>query len=513
MLVRLASAFLLLVGTAPLLAQEKPEKIVKDTWHAAYLAGHHSGWVHNITREVVRDGKKVLRTQSDFELHVARESDTVRLHMLTGTEETPDGKVTGVFMIQDLSPTQQLKMTGIVVGSELIVKTDNGDGKITTATLPWNDANLGLFGQDQMFKDRRVKSGDQFGYQSFEPIFRSVFTLHVQVKNRELVKTLTGTKNLLRVELVSDKLKSGNDEVGMPPQTLWLDEKYDTIRSDFLMESLGQVAVYRTTEAIAKKLPAGRPAVNIGLNSLVPLNGVVPINRPYDAEEVVYRITVKDDDHPETTFAREARQSVRKLAGNTIELVVHATPARNLGAQDPEPGTEFLESNYFVNSDDERVRAHTRHAVGPTEDPWQKALNIERYVHDVIKDKTYTEAFATSAEVARNLKGDCTEHAVLAAAMCRAAGIPSRTALGLLYVDHAKKGAVMGFHMWAEVWVNGHWQPIDGVMGRGFVGATHLKVSDQSWHDIQSLTPLLPVYRVLGKLEIEVMSVQLRGQR
>ena len=181
--------------------------------------------------------------------------------------------------------------------------------------------------------------------------------------------------------------------------------------------------------------------------------------------------------------------------------------------KEPEPGKEFLESNYFVNSDDEKVRAHTRHAVGPTEDPWQKALNIERYVHDVIKDKTYTEAFATSAEVAKNLKGDCTEHAVLAAAMCRAAGIPARTALGLLYVDHAKKGPVMGFHMWAEVWVDGRWQPIDGVMGRGFVGATHLKVSDQSWHDIQSLTPLLPVYRVLGKLEIQVVSVRMRAQR
>ena len=490
-----------------------PEKIVQDTWNAAYLDGHHSGWVHNVTREVERDGKKVLRTQSDLELHVGREADTVRLHMLTGTEETTDGKVTGVFMIQDLSPTQQLKMTGIVVGSELIVKTDNGDGKITSVTLPWNHGNLGLFGQERVYKDRRVKPGDQFSFQSFEPIMRSVFTLHAEVKKPEPVKTLTGTKNLLRVELVSEKVKYGKDEIGMPPQTLWLDQDFDIIRSDFLMESLGQVSVYRTTEAIAKKLPVGRPAVNIGLNSLVPLKGNVPINRPYDAEKVVYRITVKDDDHPETTFVQEARQSVRKLAPNTIELVVHATPPRNLGAKDPEPGKEFLESNYFVNSDDEKVRAHTQRAVGPTEDPWQKALNIERYVHDVIKDKTYTEAFATSAEVAKNLKGDCTEHAVLAAAMCRAAGIPSRTALGLLYVDHDKKGPVMGFHMWAEVWVNGYWRPIDGVMGRGFVGATHLKVSDQSWHDIQSLTPLLPVYRVLGKLEIQVMSVQWRGQR
>jgi hypothetical protein len=40
------------------------------------------------------------------------------------------------------------------------------------------------------------------------------------------------------------------------------------------------------------------------------------------------------------------------------------------------------------------------------------------------------------------------------------------------------------------------------------VGAGHLKIADHSWHDTQTLAPLLPVARVLGKLRIEVVSVQ-----
>ena len=510
MLVRLASVLLLLVGSAPLLAQEKPDTIILEIWNAAYLNGHHSGWVHNITREVERDGQKVLRTQSDMELHLARESDTIRLHMVTGTEELPEGKVTGVFMRQRLSQNQDLVMTGIVAGPELLLKTDQGDGKVLTKKVPWNDANLGLYGQEQIFKNRQAKPGDEFSYQSFEPTFGNVVTMHVQIKGFESVKTLGGNKNLLRAELKSDKLTFGKDTVQMPPMTLWLDKNYETIRSDTVIESLGPIALYKTTKATATTLPTGRPPVNIGLNSLIPLN--VRINQPYDAEEVTYKVTIRDDAHPETAFALDARQTVRKLVGNSLELIVRATPARKVGEKEPEPGKEFLESNYFVNSDDAKVREHTRRAVGPTDDPWQKALNIERYVHDVIKDKNYTEAFATADQVARTLKGDCTEHAVLAAAMCRAAGLPSRTAVGLLYVDHPQKGPVMGFHMWAEVWVDGRWQPIDGVLGRGFVGATHLKISDHSWHDIQSLTPLLPVYRVLGKLEIQVVRVQSRSQ-
>ena len=35
--------------------------------------------------------------------------------------------------------------------------------------------------------------------------------------------------------------------------------------------------------------------------------------------------------------------------------------------------------------------------------------------------------------------------------------------------------------------------------------ATHLKISDHSWHNMHVLTPLLPVTRVVGKVTIEVL--------
>ena len=38
--------------------------------------------------------------------------------------------------------------------------------------------------------------------------------------------------------------------------------------------------------------------------------------------------------------------------------------------------------------------------------------------------------------------------------------------------------------------------------------AAHVKVADHSWHGVESLTPLLPVGRILGKTSIEVVSVE-----
>jgi hypothetical protein len=66
----------------------------------------------------------------------------------------------------------------------------------------------------------------------------------------------------------------------------------------------------------------------------------------------------------------------------------------------------------------------------------------------------------------------------------------------------------MGFHMWTEVWVQNQWIPLDATLGQGYVGAMHLKVTDHSWHDTRSQTPLLPLIRVLGKMQIDVVDAR-----
>ena len=93
--------------------------------------------------------------------------------------------------------------------------------------------------------------------------------------------------------------------------------------------------------------------------------------------------------------------------------------------------------------------------------------------------------------------------ALLTAALCRAEGVPARTAVGLLYVHKGKPQ--MGFHLWTEVCIDGRWLGLDSTLGLGRISATHLKIADQSWHGANSLLPLLPVERVLGKVRIEVV--------
>jgi transglutaminase-like putative cysteine protease len=167
---------------------------------------------------------------------------------------------------------------------------------------------------------------------------------------------------------------------------------------------------------------------------------------------------------------------------------------------------EFVKSCYWIDSDDARIKGYAQRAVGNRTDPWEQAKAIERWVHSNMHI-SYSEPFAPASEVGKSLRGDCRQYGFLTTAMCRAAGLPARTALGLCYAYDRKLGPVMAFHMWTEVFVRGDWAAIDATRGEGHVGATHLKITDSSWYDTQSLTPLLPVFRVLGKLSIEVVRI------
>jgi transglutaminase-like putative cysteine protease len=246
---------------------------------------------------------------------------------------------------------------------------------------------------------------------------------------------------------------------------------------------------------------------DIGISQLVRLKN--RILRPYETTAAVYRITIRNDDNVATTFSQDDRQQVKNVQGNTFELHVKTSRGSAGEPAEKEPAAEFLQSSYFITSADSKVKELAREAVGTETDPWKKALKIERWVHNHMKPTAY-EALATADHVARNLEGDCTEFSMLTAAMCRAEGVPSRTAIGLIYAEpsNVQNAPCFAFHMWTEVWIKGRWIPIDATLGYGYVGATHLKITDHSWHDERTMTPIFPVIRVVGRVSIDVLSAE-----
>jgi predicted transglutaminase-like cysteine proteinase len=465
-----------------------------------------AGHVHTLAKEIEVDGKKLIRTTVELRLTVKRFSDTIEMAADTGTTETVEGAVTGTFMKQYQARQQHTQIDGAVVGKQIHL-TLNGSTPLKPA--PWNSEVLGLYKQEILFRDRDLTAGSKFTFLSFEPMINLVIKMDVIVKGeREVV--LKGSKKkekLTLVEVIPEKVEyKPGQNIQLPIRQMWLNDKLEAVKAEVDIPGLGPIVTYRTTKAQA--LAPGPPAqlIDLGFNQLVRLKN--RINFPHETTAATYRITVRDDDNVATTFSRDERQQVKNVKGNTFELHVKTVNGSSPGGEDKEAGSEFTQSSYFINSDDKIVKDRARQAVGNESDPWKKTLRIERWVNQNMKFSN-DETLATADHVARTLQGDCSEYAMLTAAMCRAAGVPSRTAIGLIYAD-VKGAPCFAFHMWTEVWIKGRWIAIDATLGKGHVGAAHLKITDHSWHDERTMTPIFPVVRVVGRVNIEVLSASNR---
>jgi transglutaminase-like putative cysteine protease len=494
---------------------------VLDYWDAAYLQGSPAGYVHTSVLEVEKDGAKYLRAAMELRLTVLRGGETIQLAMDTGTYETAGGKVVGTFLKHFVGTSKTLEITGTVDGSVLRLTLDKTK---SLRPVPWNPDVVGLARQQRLLHDWKMAPGKVLSYLSFEPSINLVVKTTVRAKDFEDVELFGGKQRqrLLRVESGTDKIQG----VQLPTLVSWLGEERTPLRAEAEIPPFGRVTLYRTTRADALK--SLRPTLatkltDIGTSQYVKL--ARRIAHPYQTTAAVYRIRIQGEDDPAGVFAADARQQVKKVQGSTIELEVRP---RGQGEAAKEPPAEYRQSSFFITSDDERVKTLARKAVAGEQDPWKKALRIEKWVNANMR-VTSDEALAPADQVARTLRGDCTEFAMLTAAMCRAEGIPARTAVGLIYAD-VRTGPVFAFHMWTEVWfpkssrpsgkgekedrlssfagLIGEWVPLDATLGQGGVGATHLKICDQSWHDTHDQSVLLPVFRVLGRLSIEVVRTE-----
>jgi hypothetical protein len=495
----IAAAVVVLVGWVPAHAGEPKGKLVLDLWDAVYLEGGKAGAVHTTVHELDLSGRKILRSTVDFQLHVKKNNQVIQLRAQTGTDETPEGKVVATYMRQKVGKEKDLTITGTVKGKEIELLLD---GRQQLKPAPWNDSALGLYRQQMVMADKKAKTGDKFTFLSFEPTVNVQVEMAVTVMGYEEVEVLGSRSKvkLLRVEIVPEKLEG----VKLPTLVLWVSADLKPVRQETEIPGLGKITLYRTTRDIALAPGPEATLTDVGISNNIRLNKKVA--KPYDTTSAVYRISVKGEDDPGSTFAADARQKILNAKGTTFELHVIAGKGPKKGQPAAKVGDEFLESTYFINSADDRVKAHARKAVGKETDPWRKALLIEKWVNLNMRPSN-NEALSPADEVARTMEGDCTEYAMLMAAMCRAEGVPSRTAIGLLYAD-VKNNPVLAFHMWTEVWVDNQWVALDATLGRGYVGATHLKVTDSSWQGPRSLAPLMPLLRVLGKTQVEIVNVQ-----
>jgi hypothetical protein len=153
---------------------------------------------------------------------------------------------------------------------------------------------------------------------------------------------------------------------------------------------------------------------------------------------------------------------------------------------------ELLEPSLSVQSDDPGIRKKAAAEAGRETDAVAVARKLVSFVFTAM-EKEATASFPTAKDVLASMKGDCNEHAVLLAALCRAAGIPARVVIGLVYLDGS-----FYYHAWNELYL-GRWVGADATFGEFPASALHVRLGEGE------LVKQAEILGLVGRLKMRIV--------
>jgi hypothetical protein len=518
-------------ATTPAATTTQFEK-VREVWEISRIEGQKVG--HARTRiERVRDenGEPLERIEMEQTVALARFGQQLRQTLRLVSWERPVGGMVR-FESQVSSGGEWTLTRGQVSDGKLDIETAT-PGKTERQSLPWTEQLGGFYAVERLMR-QPWKSGERRRVQALVPLLNQIGKTELQDAGIEALRIEGQSRSLRKIRRV--------DTVGAIKleSTHWIDDEGESVRSVSTFPPPGMETV-RTDQAAALAEQSANAAFDLGAATRIPVANMPP--DPHGSREIVYlaeiasgsiddvfpagpsqRVRKLDDRHAEvrvlavrpTTASAEQSSTAKTIAAKTSTAktsTAKVSAAKVSAAKEPltdserppladAPTDDERLANGLVQSDDPAVVALAKQAVPDESDPWRLAIALESLVRRHVQPKQFSQAMATAAEVARSGEGDCTEHAVLLAAVCRARGLPARVAIGLVYAESLGGFA---YHMWNEVWIDGQWIPLDATLARQGIGAGHLKLASSSLRGADAFAALLPVVNVLGRLKLTVV--------
>jgi hypothetical protein len=129
----------------------------------------------------------------------------------------------------------------------------------------------------------------------------------------------------------------------------------------------------------------------------------------------------------------------------------------------------YLVPTPFMESDHPDILNLSAEIVSDTQRPLEKAQKLVAWVYGNIEKKPVISV-PSALETLKHRQGDCNEHAVLLAALARAAGIPAQVEAGLVYLNGR-----FYYHAWNVLFL-GRWITADALMNQLPADVTHLRL-------------------------------------
>lgn len=451
----IAKTILVIALAACSLAQETQYMLVM-------IDGQKCGYAVNTRLE---EDKKIITTDEVF-MSINRLGITLDVREKARYSETKDGKPLSFETEQLFGNAAVQKTKGVIEGNNLLVTRAGESSK----QIPYSSNALMPEGVRLYMLGKGLKLGTKLELTIFDGSLLASLPTTIEVFEKEKIDLFGRVKNLYKVITTTDLAGAGKIKM-----TSFVDDDLNAFKTATTMMGMN-IEMIACEKEVALKIDA--PA-DIFSNLLLKS----PVKIPSDAlkKPILYNLKFKNKTD-NINLPKSDNQTASFDEDGYLNLRVSPALSRSnekmpLNLEDKDL-KEYLSSNNYVQSDNQKIIALAKEAVGGAEDALTAVRNIESFVNDYINNKNLSIGYATAVEVMQSKEGDCTEHAVLTAALCRAVGIPAKIVCGVVYAQaFANAGDIFGGHAWNECFVGGKWIGIDSTIGKNGYGSGHIMLA------------------------------------
>ncbi len=470
-------------------------ELPREAWEIQYIGERPIGYLYQRISPTYTLDASALRTETESLVRVNRGGQKIEQRLIVITIEKLNGEVQTIH--SELKVGDEETVIDGSVNKEALRLKIVKQGKSTAVNIPWKPEFRGPYAVEQSIKRSPLKPSEQRRLHYFDPIVGQVVEAVLQANSVNKSPVLDGSlADLLEVNVLTVLGKN------VLESRIWIDSSA-TIQKSFI-----GVLDLRSFRANASQVLAVRDSGELDLMEItsVPLNR--PIEKASEATTIRYRVRSSINADWSRTLPKSDFQEVSSGDLLTLDVTVHKAPAdATVVVSDEPPGPEFLAASQYIQSDDPQVIELANALIAVDAGTNSEAAKLCRGVYSAIAKKDFSKGFLSAAQVAQELHGDCTEHAVLLAAVARARGIPCRLVSGLVYSTQSGK-PVMAYHMWNEMWIAGKWIPADAVAGQFPASPDRIAVTQTALADDNPYNELLDVFKIMGKIQIELLDVQ-----
>lgn len=366
-----------------------------------------------------------------------------------------------------ISDQYRTKIRGFKDGDEMnLIFYQGADSSLQTIKVP--EELYTYTGIQPMVASQGIKAGETLKLPAFDPASLEMSDVEVFHAGKEMLVIEGVEYELNRLEL----------EFRGIPSIMWLDDNGMTYREETVMG----LVMERSTPSEAMRIAESS---DIDLLEAYAVYAYPPIKRSHALTSLTLQL---DGVVPDLFLALDSeRQKV--LSTDPLTLQMKPVPL----IEELDNLDRYLVSTETIQSDHPLILDAASRVVAKAGPIAQRTRALNFWVYEHLA-KQPVVSISSAVEILEGGIGDCSEHTTLFTAMSRAAGIPTKVNVGMVYVQ----GRFL-YHAWPSVYVNGRWEQIDPTLGQYPADATHIALLEG---DFANLTELVTV---LGRVQVKVL--------